>query len=200
MKGARRGARRSKTIRRGARQSGAGLRRGRRSLSSSSASVLRARFPTRPRPTSRTGARRKSATGFIRAARPIIIGVRTMPSRLVIPNAAPLMYRLFARLSNCMKATRPSPPVTSIGPRYGIELKRPASRPHMAKFSRPNAHKTTPVTQATMRLVMNWTLMKLSICSLISSRICTVTLFFASVGPAIFTSLRLYRSPVTSRK
>src|SRR5262249_49865248 len=34
----------------------------------------------------------------------------------------------------------------------------------------------------------------------ISSRICTVIRFFASDGPAIFTSLRLNRSPVASRK
>ena len=33
--------------------------------------------------------------------------------------------------------------------------------------------------------------MKFSIWLLISSRICTVTFFFDSVGPAIFTNLRL---------
>ena len=56
------------------------------------------------------------------------------------------------------------------------------------------------VATPTTALVNTWTWMKLSICRLISSRIWTVIFFFVSVGPAIFTSFRLKRSPVTSMK
>ena len=87
-----------------------------------------------------------------------------------------------------------------IGPRYGIELKMPASSPQTMYCSTPNHHSASAVATATTRLVKTWTRMKLAICSLISSRIWTVTFFFDSVGPAIFTSFRLYRSPVTSKK
>ena len=48
-----------------------------------------------------------------------------------------------------------------------------------------------PVATATTKLVNTCTRMKFSICRLISSRICTVIFFSDSVGPAIFTTLRL---------
>jgi len=48
--------------------------------------------------------------------------------------------------------------------------------------------------------VSTWTRMKLPICPLISSRICTVIFFCQRCGPAILTILRLYRSPVTRKK
>ena len=53
---------------------------------------------------------------------------------------------------------------------------------------------------ATTRLVMTRTSRNRAIWWLISSRICTVTRFFSSDGPAIFTNLRLNRSPSASRK
>ena len=51
-----------------------------------------------------------------------------------------------------------------------------------------------------MTLVNTWTRRNLSICRSISERICSVIFFWVSDGPAIFTSLRRYKSPDASRK
>ncbi len=54
---------------------------------------------------------------------------------------------------NCMKATTAVPPVTSTGPKYGIELKMPASTPQTAACCRPIALNASHVATATTVLV-----------------------------------------------
>ena len=46
---------------------------------------------------------------------------------------------------NCMNATTAVPPVTITGPKYGIELKTPASTPHSAACSTPSARNASHV-------------------------------------------------------
>ena len=63
-----------------------------------------------------------------------------------------------------MKATTPRPPVTSTGPRYGIELKSPASSPQMMYCCDAEPPQRDPVATATTTLVKTCTRMKLAIC------------------------------------
>ena len=53
----------------------------------------------------------------MREARLISAGVSRKPSRLVMVNATAQTVIVFGMLSNCMNATKPRPPVTTIGPR-----------------------------------------------------------------------------------
>src|SRR5687768_17934753 len=87
----------------------------------------------------------KIAAELIRDARLMSAGVRRNPSSDVIRNAPPQISTVVGMLSNCMKETSPSPAVTTIGPRYGIELKMPASRPQTTYCCRPNHHSMTDV-------------------------------------------------------
>ena len=73
-----------------------------------------------------------TATAFIRAARLVSQGVSSSPSRLVMASATPETISAIRTFPNCRKATAAVPPLTSTGPKYGIELKTPATMPHTA--------------------------------------------------------------------
>ena len=81
-------------------------------------------------------------------------------------------------------------PVTTTGPKYGIELNTPARSPQNAGCSNPIHRSASQVVTPTIALVNSCTTRKRSIWSSISRRICSVIFFFSSEGPAIFTSLR----------
>ena len=92
---------------------------------------------------------------------------------------------------NCMNATTAVAPVTSTGPKYGIELKTPGQHPPDRRLLQAEPRNASHVATATTVLVNTCTSRNHSICRSISSRICTVIFFFVSDGPTIFTSLRL---------
>jgi hypothetical protein len=142
----------------------------------------------------------KMATAFMLAARLVSHGVSRKPSRLVITSATPATSTAMPIVPNCMKATTAMPPVTTTGPKYGIELKSPAAIAQTPACSRPSRRKAIQLATPTSRLVNACTNRKRSICCVISPRICTVIFFFDSVGPDTWTSLRLNRSPDMSMK
>ena len=86
-----------------------------------------------------------TATAFIRAARLVSHGVSRKPSRLVIDerDAADVEQRI-SMVPNCRNATTAVPPATMTGPKYGIELNTPASRPQTAACSSPSAAERQP--------------------------------------------------------
>ena len=92
------------------------------------------------------------------------------------------------------------PPLTSTGPKYGIELKMPAIRPQTAACCTPSAMNASHVADRDQRAGEQLHGQERFDLPSISRRISSVTFFSDSVGPAIFTSLRRYRSPDASRK
>ncbi len=72
------------------------------------------------------------------------------------------------RLPNCRNATTEVAPVTITGPKYGIELKMPASTPHTAACSTPSALNASHVATPTITLVNTSTSRNISICRSIS--------------------------------
>ena len=86
------------------------------------------------------------------------------------------------------------------GPRYGIELKMPASRPQTTNCWTPNHQSTSDVATATTALVMHLHAQESADLLVDLVHDLDRDLFPVSVGPAIFTSFRLKRSPVTRRK
>ena len=121
-------------------------------------------FQTQPQNRSPT----KIATAFMRAARLVSHGVSRNPSRLVMSSATAPTVTAMRMLPNCRNAITDVAPVTITGPKYGIELKMPASTPHTAACSTPSARNDSQVARPTTTLVKTWTIRNISICRSIS--------------------------------
>src|SRR5688572_466675 len=95
---------------------------------------------------------RKTTSALIRSALPISGGVSSHPSSVVMTSAAPDICSAWLMPPPCTMPTTNNPPETMTGPKYGIELKTPASTPHIAGFSTPihtsASHVATPTTEA----------------------------------------------------
>ena len=82
------------------------------------------------------------------AARLVSQGVKRNPSRLVMASATAETSRAMSSVPNCRNDTTKTPPVTTTGPKYGIELNRPAPRAQMAACSQTETPERDPAREA----------------------------------------------------
>src|SRR5687767_9066653 len=71
-----------------------------------------------------------TATEFTLAARPSTIGVSKYPSSDVIATDVPATAATIGISLNCIRAATADPTMTAVGPKYGMQFRKPAATPH----------------------------------------------------------------------